>query len=173
MKNTALIITALLLTLMAYSQQTNDEVLSEAAGLLQQKCFVCHSPTADHDNRLAPPMEAVKMHYLRNYSDKDAFVSAVNAFVKNPNEEDALLFGAVRRFNVMPKQEFDEEEVKAIAAFIYENDLETPEWFADQHPNGMQHGKGNGKGMGHGKHKGQGGCTNCDSGQCKHHSGNH
>jgi hypothetical protein len=38
--------------------------------------------------------------------------------------------GAVDRFQQMPKQTFVEKDLRKIAIFIYDNELEEPEWFA-------------------------------------------
>lgn len=167
---TALAITlSSLISMSAFAQQGGQALSNDAATLMQQKCFVCHSPTADQTNRLAPPMAAVKMHYISKYAERDTFVSAVSAFVKNPTEEQSLMYGAVKRFKVMPKQEFDEQEVAAIAAFIFENDLTEPEWFADHKKEMMGEGKGHGM-----KHQEGNGCQGCNSGQgqCKMHGSN-
>ena len=179
MKTASIFLIASLILVTSYAQRANQEVLDQAATLMEQKCFICHSPTADQTNRLAPPMAAVKMHYISSYPDKDMFVSAVSAFVQDPAEDMTLMHGAVRRFKVMPKQEFNQEEVQAIAAFIYENDLTEPEWFADHKQEMMgSHGQGKGKGKGQGQGKGMmhkegngNGCQQCGQGQgqCKMH----
>ena len=59
------------------------------------------------------------------------------------------MFGAVKRFGVMPKQAFPEETIKQIADYMFEFEIEQPEWF-DKHYD-QEHGKGNGKGMQNGK----------------------
>ncbi|ARV10014.1 hypothetical protein BTO05_10345 [Winogradskyella sp. PC-19] len=103
--------------------------------LLENKCYVCHSPTATHDNRLAPPMIAVKKHYINDKTTKLDFTNAMRAWIKNPNEVDAKMFGAVRRFGVMPKAEYSDEDITQIADYIYDNDIESPEWFEEHYKN--------------------------------------
>ena len=39
--------------------------------------------------------------------------------------------GPLRRFGLMPKNNLNDEEVKALVAFIYDNDIEAPSWFAE------------------------------------------
>jgi cytochrome c553 len=122
--------------------------------LMETNCYVCHSPTASHDNRIGPPMIAVKKHYINDSTTKDAFIKAMQAWVKNPNEADAKMPGAIRRFGLMPKAYYPEETIEKIADYIYENDIDQPEWF-ESHYNEMR-GKKKGKGRGNGKGKKQG-----------------
>lgn len=118
---------------------------SEHAGkkLMETYCYVCHSPTASHENRLAPPMIAIKKHYINDDTTKDEFVSSIQTWIKNPNEDDAKMFGAVRRFGVMIKQSFAEDDIKLIADYMFDNDIDQPEWFED-HEKGSKMGKGKG-----------------------------
>ena len=109
--------------------------------LMENNCYVCHSPSAGHDNRIAPPMIAIKKHYINDDTTKEAFIEAMQEWIKNPNEKDAKMMGAVRRFGVMPKQHFPEETIKQIAEYMYDFDIEQPEWF-ESHFN--EH-KGSGK----------------------------
>jgi len=123
----------------------NKEVLN----LLQQKCYACHSITSkSHDEIIAPPMVAVVKRYKMSYPTEQAFVEAVSNWVLNPTSENALMRGAVDKFNVMPKQPFNSDEITAIAQYMYSNELEAPVWFEDhfnqQHPNGMGMGQGKG-----------------------------
>lgn len=117
--------------------------------LMETNCYVCHNPTADHDNRVGPPMIAVKKHYLTEGVTKQEFISAIQEWIKNPNEENAKMHGAVRRFGVMPKQVFPEETIQQIADYMFDNDIDEPEWF-EAHFN-SEKGKHNGMGKGNGK----------------------
>jgi cytochrome c1 len=120
---------------------------SEAYELLRNQCYICHSiNSVSHDSIVAPPMPAIKMRYSMRYNTQEQFVAAVTKWVLNPTEDHALMRGAVAQFNVMPKLLYTEEDVKKIAAYIYENELEQPEWF-DAHFKEMH---GNGQGMGGG-----------------------
>lgn len=123
--------------------------LVKAKQLLESSCFICHSPTAPENSRLAPPMEAVKRRYLRTYPKMEDFTQAMVDFVANPTEEKVLMFGAVDRFNLMTPVPFPEEDLRAIATYIYEYELEQPEWF-EEHYNEMHENRGNGNGRGRG-----------------------
>ena len=148
------IITITILTVFMYSCKnnsnskieyiaTNSSVIYEHPGkkLMETNCYACHNPTTSHENRLAPPMIAIKKHYLSYDITKDEFVLAIQNWIENPNEADAKMFGAVRRFGVMPKQPFSKEVIEQIADYMYNNDIEQPEWF-EEHFNNM---KGMGK----------------------------
>jgi cytochrome c553 len=118
---------------------------SEGLRLFQQNCYACHSViTKSHDEIIAPPMIAVKRRYLMKYTTKEAFVKAVVAYASDPKAENALMIGAVNKFKAMPKQAFKKEDLRKIAAYIYENKIETPVWFEDH----FQQNHKNGQGMG-------------------------
>ncbi|EDP70123.1 phosphoribosylaminoimidazole-succinocarboxamide synthase [Flavobacteriales bacterium ALC-1] len=101
--------------------------------LMETNCYVCHSPTASHDVRLAPPMEAIKRHYINDNTSKEAFIKSMQNWIKNPTEANAKMYGAVKRFGLMPKQDFSEETIRSIADYMYENDIDKPEWFDKHH----------------------------------------
>ncbi|MBT8304737.1 MAG: hypothetical protein KJP09_09735 [Bacteroidia bacterium] len=121
--------------------------------LLETNCYVCHSPIADHDTRIGPPMIAIKKHYINNKTTKAQFIEDIQEWIKDPTEEKARMFGAVRRFGVMPKTPYPEETITQIADYLFDNDIEQPEWFEDhfKQEKGKQNRKG--KGMGHDKPK--------------------
>ena len=123
---------------------------SIAYNMLKTKCYICHSITApSHDNIIAPPFEAVKRRYTMQFKSKEDFVNAVTKWTLNPTKENALMRGAVMQFNVMPKQNFKEEEIRKIASYVYDNKLETPEWF-EVHEKEMHDEDGTGRGKGRG-----------------------
>lgn len=122
--------------------------------LMEMYCYVCHNPTTDHDNRIAPPMEAIKRHYMSQDTSKENFIASMLEWVKNPIEDKAKMPGAVRRFGVMPKAIYPEDDVRKIAEYVYSFDIEQPSWF-EAHYN-QEHGKGSGNGRGNNKGQGKG-----------------
>jgi len=120
--------------------------------LMETNCYVCHSPTASIDDRIGPPMIAIKKHYLTEGISKEQFIEDIQNWIKNPNEEDAKMYGAVKKFGVMPKTPYPEETINQIADYMFDNDIEEPEWF-EAHYN-EERGMGMGKGKGMGKKKG-------------------
>ena len=121
---------------------------SEGYALLKNQCYACHSPvSSSHDEIIAPPMAAVKMRYSRSYRTKSEFVDAIVSWTMNPDQEKSLMRGAVDRFKQMPKQAFKEDDMRKIATYVYDNELEEPFWF-DAHQKEMHaNGKGLGRGM--------------------------
>lgn len=123
-------------------QKYNKE--ADAYQLLKTQCYICHSvSSASHDVIIAPPMAAIKMRYSRTYSTEESFVEAVSGWAIDPKVENALMRGAVTKFNVMPKQVYKKEDLEKIALYIYENELEEPEWFAE-HEKEMHGNRGGG-----------------------------
>lgn len=101
-------------------------------------------------------MIAVKKRYLMQFDNKSDFVDALVAYAKDPKAENALMPGAVDKFKAMPKQAFEEDDLRKIAAYIYDNQIETPVWFEDHFKENHKNGIGNGMGKGMGKGKGMG-----------------
>jgi len=134
--------------------------------LLEKECYTCHNPETAQNEMIAPPMIAVKKHYLKATTSRDQFVKDIISWVKDPSEKNSRMPGALRKFGIMPYQSFPEETITQIAEYLYDNDIDTPDWFQSHM------GKGQGKGKGMGKRKGMGECSgNCmgkDKGQCKH-----
>jgi len=117
---------------------------SEGYTLLKNNCYACHSVTSkSHDEIIAPPMVAIKRRYQMSTETRGDFIDAIVKWAKDPKEENALMYGAVQQFKVMPKQAFNEEDLLIIASYIYDNDIEQPDWFGAHFKE--QHG---GKGMG-------------------------
>ncbi len=113
----------------------NEEVIKEVVSnntthegkkLMELNCNACHSPIAGENARIAPPMIAVKKHYLENGISKDAFISSIQNWVENPSEEISKMPGAVRKFGIMPKAEYSKETVEQIADYLFTRELEKP-----------------------------------------------
>ena len=106
-------------------QATKDKVLS-AEKLATTKeyvalnCQTCHSPDADHDSRLAPPFFAIRKHYLKEFPEQADFEKAIKSFVERPNEEHALMLGAIEKFGLMPPMMVEESQLNDIATYLYQ-----------------------------------------------------
>lgn len=121
--------------------------------LMENNCYVCHNPKNSEEAMVAPPMIAVKMHYLTEDISKEAFVEGFVDFLKEPSEDKSKMPGAIKRFGLMPYQFYPEETVRQIADYVYENEIAEPEWFAEHYA--QMHGdrpKMKGQ-MKHGKHR--------------------
>ncbi|WP_264559423.1 DUF3365 domain-containing protein [Flavobacterium sp. N2270] len=119
-----------------YQDVDNEQVFvydtHEAKELMEKHCYLCHSPTADEvTGRIAPPMVAIKARYIdKEGYNKTEFIKAVSEFVNHPTDDKALMYGAVKKFGVMPKQVFPDSVVVKIASFMYDYKIDSPEWFA-------------------------------------------
>lgn len=135
--------------LIEISKDFTQAEAAEAQQLMATHCYICHSPTASEtEGRIAPPMVALKARYLMVYPTKEDFVLHLTQFVENPTTDNAIMYGAVDRFNIMPKQVFPEGVVEKIANFMYEYQIEEPVWF-------KEHWESSGNGQGRRKGKGE------------------
>lgn len=123
--------------------------------LMEINCYVCHSPTASQEDRIGPPMIGIKRHYITDNTTKSEFIEAMQAWIKNPNNKDAKMRGAVLRFGVMPKAPYPEETIRQIADYMFDYEIEQPDWFEDHFHD--EHGNHNGqRGQGKRQRKRQG-----------------
>ena len=146
-KNIILIISiALLLFIILQGCQNEDNTNSNAAvnqeglDLMVTNCYSCHQPKGEIDKRIAPPMIAVKKHYLEDGMTEVQFVDAIVDFLEQPSEKTSKMPGAVKKFGVMPNMSFPKEQVQKIAEYIYNQKIESPKWF-EEHYN-EKHKKG-------------------------------
>lgn len=122
-------------------ESTTDLTVMQHPGkkLMETNCYVCHSPTApEKEGRVGPPMIAIKAHYINDQTTKEEFTEAMWSFVENPSAEKAKLRGAVKRFGVMPYQPFKEEEIAQIADYVFEYQIDEPDWFKEHWENGRK-----------------------------------
>lgn len=139
-------ITQLFLTLiLSFTSQpgftAEANVEKEGEELYKKYCSACHGNTGgmDMSQRLAPPIIAVRMHYIGQYPDKDSFIMVVADWLEKQDESKSLMPGAIRRFDIMPPVYVSREDAEKIAAYIYDGDVEKPAGF-DAHVEKM-HGK--------------------------------
>lgn len=116
-----------------------DTVISHPGKILiEQNCYSCHNPEMTGQERLAPPIQMVKMHYMRDFESKDAFVDAIAEWVSEPNEDKSIMPGALNRFGLMPPYSISDDEVRLIADYLYETDLPAVRGHGNGH---MRHGR--------------------------------
>ena len=161
-----------------------DEIMnfsndSTGHSLLQNNCMSCHSAIGKtHDQLIAPPIEAVKRRYMVESNAREDFIDNIVTWAKDPQKDKGLMRGAINKFETMPYLGYKEEDLRKIAAFIFDNEMQKPEWFEDhfneKHPDGfmLSGKKSKGKlGMGQTKNlnksKGKGGCKGDCGGDCK------
>ncbi|RKZ59450.1 MAG: hypothetical protein DRQ44_13695, partial [Gammaproteobacteria bacterium] len=115
-------------TVLADNEETQGEHLYKTF------CSSCHGLSGGMDmrQRVAPPIVAVRFHYIGAYPDKTSFVTAITNWVEKQDENKSLMRGAIRRFNIMPPISVSKEDAQKIASYIYAGDLEKPPGF-DEH----------------------------------------
>lgn len=121
----------------AIPQTTNEH---RGKLLMEQECYGCHAPEATSDTRIAPPMEAIKRHYLDTNVTKAEFTNAFTKWVNDPEAETKIPM-AHKRFGPMPYMPIPASEIALIADYIYENELERPEGFDIRFEQAHERGK--------------------------------
>lgn len=144
MKKLILIISSFALFASCGNEQIENENVplnsyNKGKELMELNCNSCHSSSAGENDRIAPPMIAIKKHYLEKGISKEDFIASIQKWIKNPSEDISKMPNAVKKFGVMTKIDYPKEIIKEIADYLYSNDIEKPEWF-DEHYN-SQHGK--------------------------------
>ncbi len=134
--STLILLTALVFQ--SFSQTTSsqnsvlgdDQISEEVLSALMITCYVCHNPRIKAESDvIAPPLVAVKYMYKNKFPEKQLFVDKVTDFVMEPNNQKALMQGPVMRFGVMPDMPLNEQQVRKIASYIFDNEIEEPIWF--------------------------------------------
>lgn len=126
------------------AQQTTSTANKDTmlgAKIYQTACMSCHAPTAAKGKaKVAPPIFAVKDHVIRVYPKREDFIKRVVNWVKTPDANDILMPGAVRKFGLMPAMpHLDKKDVTAVAEYLYDTDLGTPDWYKEHYE--AEHGK--------------------------------
>lgn len=129
--------------LLIATQQNTVKKIQEHPGkkLMETHCYVCHSPSAEMNELIAPPMAAIKAHYLLNEPSKGEFIEEIVSFVENPAVENSQMRGAINRFGLMPLQKFPENSVEQIAEYMYNYQIDEPSWFAEHWSDGPGSGR--------------------------------
>lgn len=97
--------------------------------LLKKHCLYCHNATSSENDRTAPPMIAIKAHYIEENTTKQEFTKQLIDFLNQPRIENAKMKEAVERFGLMPYQAFGEKELREIAEYVYDHQIDEPVWF--------------------------------------------
>ena len=131
----------LFLSLISTAATVNASEIKKGKQLFQTHCVSCHGIAGgmDMSKRKAPPIIAVRRHYIGTYPDKFSFVNTIADWVEKPDRTKTQMRGAIRRFGLMPKIAVNRNDVEKIAAYIFEGDIDSPAGF-QEHVKRM-HGK--------------------------------
>lgn len=111
----------------------SSEVAVKDPEVVRIFCHGCHNPSAaSHDAILAPPLRVVRDRYRQRYPDKQRFRQAIADFVTHPDVDKVIMFGAYRRFGLMPAMALDSARLHEIAEFLYNTTPEEPVWLAEE-----------------------------------------
>ena len=103
--------------------------IEQGIGWMATHCLICHRvDDLTIDEMLAPPLWAVRAHYLAEYPEPQTFVNAVTAFVIDPQADRSLLPYAVEHYGLKAPVSLDEEKIRAVAWAIYAGQVERPVW---------------------------------------------
>ncbi|MGF1557849.1 MAG: DUF3365 domain-containing protein [Flavobacteriaceae bacterium] len=108
--------------------------------LIERECYICHDPKASQESMFAPPMVAVKTYYINEKTTKAQFTENLIKWVNDP-ETESKMPGALFEFGSMPYIPYPDDAIAQIAEYMYEYDIERPEWYDDALA------EGNGKGI--------------------------
>lgn len=111
----------------------DQATLSAGFRALDGACFTCHSPDASIADPVAPPMSAIKAHYVDELTTYAGFREALGRFVNDPSAENARMPGAIQRFGLMPALGLDAVLLDQIAHYIFYTPLERPGWYPDSY----------------------------------------
>ena len=109
-----------------------NPVLAAESGenLFNQLCVSCHTNYQGKKvEGVAPPIFAVVRHVKMAYPEREDFIQQVVDWVDQPDKEVALMQGAIKKFGLMPKLPYSQDDVRKIAEFLYDNKMASPNWF--------------------------------------------
>lgn len=97
--------------------------------LMENNCYLCHNPKTSEENSVAPPLKLVKQAYMTDFIGKEEFIGNLVLWIKNPKHETSKMPNAVKEYGLMPYQFYPENTLRQIATYMFENEIEAPEWF--------------------------------------------
>ncbi|HHG86633.1 MAG TPA: DUF3365 domain-containing protein [Bacteroidetes bacterium] len=109
------------------------DVLAKGFSLMESNCFSCHNIDGSKDGLIAPTLAAIKTQYVQAQTTEAEFARELVSFVQNPSLEKAKMPGATKRYGIMPKMDFSQEQLSAIASYIYQTEIEQEAWFENHY----------------------------------------
>jgi cytochrome c551/c552 len=88
--------------------------------ILNGNCTTCHFINKSIS---APSMSIVQKRYKKAFKDKETFVNYMSTWIRNPTKEASIMHDMIDKYELMPQMVFDEDTLKDIAIYLYENNL--------------------------------------------------
>lgn len=105
--------------------------LSPGKSLMETQCYACHSPKQSREFQAGPVMVEIKTQYLSKYPKREDFIQAIVDFVIDPVASRSIIKDAGTRFTLMPKAAYKESELRDIAGYLFDYQVEAPTWYAE------------------------------------------
>lgn len=102
--------------------------VDNALAMLKDNCFNCHSADKDATGGVAPTMAAIRQAYLTDGISEQEFADRIIFFINNPAAENSRMPEAIQQYGVMPRLSYNEDHLRLMAGYIYNNDLGNDEW---------------------------------------------
>ncbi|MBU2945407.1 Tll0287-like domain-containing protein [Zobellia uliginosa] len=122
-------------------QNTETQEPHPGKVIMERECYLCHNPKAKMADRFAPPMEAIKRHYIDSTVSQQEFTEALIKWINDP-ETETKIPAAHKEFGPMPYLPNREDALIKIADYIYNNELERPEGFEEYFKSSYKEGTG-------------------------------
>lgn len=90
--------------------------------LLIDNCGACHNMPSGNSTGVAPSFLAIKQSY--NSTSLEQFQEDMIQFISQPSKESSKMKQAVKEYGLMPKMGFNESDIRSIADYLYNTDLE-------------------------------------------------
>ncbi len=110
------------------TEETRSDRSHPGKIIMEQECYICHDPKTSTADRIAPPMVAIKRHYIDSYTTKEEFTEALIQWVNDP-ETESKMPGAHAKFGPMPYMPKPLDAITQIADYLYDNEIERPKGF--------------------------------------------
>ena len=94
------------------AETSMDPSLKAGKKIVENECYICHNPDASQTAMIAPPMVAVKFHYIDNETTQEEFTGSLLNWLNDPQPEKVRMHGAFRKFGIMPYQPYSLYKVK-------------------------------------------------------------
>jgi len=117
----------------AQTEVVANDLAMRGEKMLSSYCYQCHDPKAEEENILAPPMIAIKNHYITDSTTRDAFVADLVLWMGKPRVENSKMPDAIEKWGLMNHQMYPDSVIIGIAQYMYDYEIEQPEWYQKHH----------------------------------------